>query len=77
MDEKNFEEAFKRLEEVVNKLEDGDMPLEESLKLFEEGINLSRFCNKKLNEAEKKVEILLKDAHGEIFTKPFISEKEK
>lgn len=73
---KDFEEAFKKLEDVVKKLEVGNLPMEKSLKLFEEGINLSRFCNKKLDEAEKKVEILLKDTHGEILTKPFIPDSE-
>ncbi len=58
--EKSFEEALKRLEEIVQKLEGGDLSLDESLSLFEEGINLSRFCTKKLAQAEKKVEKLLK-----------------
>lgn len=61
-----FEEALNKLEKIVSKLEDGDISLEESLKLFEEGIRLSRFCNQKLEEAEKKIEILLKDKEGEI-----------
>jgi exodeoxyribonuclease VII small subunit len=59
------------LEKIVSKLEDGDIPLEESLKLFEEGIRLSRFCNQKLDEAEKKVEILLKGKNGMLKTHPF------
>lgn len=58
--EKSFEQALKRLEEIVQKLEGGDLSLDESLSLFEEGINLSRFCTKKLAQAEKKVEKLLK-----------------
>jgi len=58
--EKSFEEALKRLEEIVQKLEGGDLSLDESLSLFEEGISLSRFCTKKLAQAEKKVEKLLK-----------------
>ncbi len=61
-----FEEALNKLEKIVSKLEDGDITLEESLKLFEEGIRLSRFCNQKLEEAEKKIEILLKNKEGEI-----------
>ncbi|MDY6863252.1 MAG: exodeoxyribonuclease VII small subunit [Thermodesulfobacteriota bacterium] len=77
MDEKNFEEAFKKLEEVVGKLEGGDLSLEDSLKLFEEGIDLSRFCSKKLDEAEKKVEILLKDTHGDILARPFMPGSEE
>ena len=59
MREMKFEQAMKRLEEIVEELEQGDLPLERSLKIFEEGIRLSRFCAAKLEEAEKKVEILL------------------
>ncbi len=58
--EKSFEQALKKLEQIVEKLEGGKLSLEESLSLFEEGINLSRFCTKKLAQAEKKVEKLLK-----------------
>jgi exodeoxyribonuclease VII small subunit len=58
---KKFEAALARLEEIVQELEKGDLPLEQSLKLFEEGIKLSRICNSRLEEAERKVEILLKD----------------
>jgi len=56
----DFESALKRLEEIVQKLEQGNLSLDDSLKLFEEGIQRSRFCSKKLSEAEKKVEKLLK-----------------
>jgi len=62
----DFESAIKRLEEIVAELESGDLQLEKSLGLFEEGINLSRFCHTKLDEAERKVTILLKDAEGEL-----------
>ena len=58
--EEHFESALKRLEEIVQKLEEGNLSLDDSLKLFEEGIQLSRFCTKKLSEAEKKVEKLTK-----------------
>ena len=71
MPKEKFEDALNKLEKVVSKLEDGDIPLEESLKLFEEGIRLSRFCNQKLEEAEKKVEILLKNKEGDIIPQPF------
>lgn len=64
MPKERFEDALNKLEKIVSKLEEGDIPLEESLKLFEEGIRLSRFCNQKLDEAEKKVEILMKDREG-------------
>ena len=72
MPKEKFEDTLDKLEKIVSKLEEGDLPLEESLKLFEEGIRLSRLCNQKLDEAEKKVEILLK-GRDEIFKpQPFI-----
>ena len=74
--EQKFEDAFQKLESIVNKLEDGNLALEESLKAFEEGVRLFRFCSKKLDEAEKKVEILLKDANGRLVPKPFSLEEE-
>lgn len=57
----NFEEAFQRLEEITGQLEDGDVSLDKSLQLFEEGIKLSRWCHHTLEDARQKVEILLKD----------------
>ena len=57
----SFEEALKRLEETVHALESGAVPLDESLKLFEEGVALVKFCNSKLDNAEQKVRILLRD----------------
>jgi len=71
MPKEKFEDALNKLEKIVSKLEEGDIPLEESLKLFEEGIRLSRFCNQKLDEAEKKVEILLKGKDGLLKAQPF------
>jgi exodeoxyribonuclease VII small subunit len=68
---KGFEEALKELEEIVNRLERGDLSLEEALKLFEEGVKLSRYCHKKLDEAQKKVEILLKNETGQMVHTPF------
>ena len=62
----SFEDALKRLEETVKVLESGTVPLEESLKLFEEGVALVKLCNGKLDEAEQKVKILRKTADGEI-----------
>ena len=59
-----FETALKKLEKIVEELETGDLPLEKSLKKFEEGIELSRFCSKKLEETEAKVTQLVKDANG-------------
>ncbi|OGP86813.1 MAG: exodeoxyribonuclease VII small subunit [Deltaproteobacteria bacterium RBG_16_48_10] len=71
MAKEKFEEALNKLEKIISKLEKGDIPLEESLKLFEEGIRLSKFCNQKLDEAEKRVEILLKDKEGILKPQPF------
>jgi exodeoxyribonuclease VII small subunit len=75
MAEKKFEAALARLEEIVQELEKSDVPLDQSLKLFEEGIKLSRICNKRLEEAERKVEILLKDKDGKIAAQPFEEEE--
>jgi exodeoxyribonuclease VII small subunit len=75
MAEKKFEASLARLEEIVEELEKGDLPLEKSLKLFEEGIKLSRVCNKRLEEAERKVEILVKDKNGNIKAEPFNEEE--
>lgn len=66
----NFESALKRLEEIVQRLEAGDLSLDESLKLFEEGIELSRLCTKKLSEAEAKVEKLVKLGEKEFKAEP-------
>lgn len=66
----NFENALKRLEQIVQKLESGDLSLDESLKLFEEGVELSRLCTKKLSEAEGKVEKLVKLGEKEFKTEP-------
>jgi len=71
MAELNFEQALQRLEEIVAKLEAGDPSLNESLKMFEEGIRLSRLCSRKLEEAERKVEILLTTEDGKRKTQPF------
>jgi exodeoxyribonuclease VII small subunit len=71
MAKERFEDALAKLEKVVSRLEEGDIPLDESLKLFEEGIRLSRFCNLKLDEAEKRVDILLKDKDGLLKPEPF------
>ncbi len=70
MKEKKFEDAMRELEDIVKRLESGDLPLEESLKIFEEGVALSRYCFNKLEEAEKRVSILIKDEGG-IKREPF------
>jgi exodeoxyribonuclease VII small subunit len=64
-DEPTFEQALQQLEQIVQKLEKGELPLEESLALYEDGIRLSHLCHGKLEEAEGKIETLLKDARGE------------
>jgi exodeoxyribonuclease VII small subunit len=76
MKEKRFEDAMRELEDIVKRLESGDLPLEESLKIFEEGVALSRYCFKKLEEAEKRVSILVKD-EGVIKREPFEAEDVK
>ncbi|MEE8450029.1 MAG: exodeoxyribonuclease VII small subunit [Thermodesulfobacteriota bacterium] len=70
-----FEETLKQLEGIVERLEAGELALEESLEQFEEGIKLARTLAKKLAEAEKKVQILLKNEEGEITPQPFEPEK--
>ena len=66
-----FEEALKKLQDLVEKLEKGDLPLEEAMECFAEGIRVSQFCHNKLEEAEKKVEMLLKDQQGGWASAPF------
>lgn len=62
--EKTFEASLNELEKIVNQLEEGDLSLEESLKLFEQGVKLSRECQQRLAQAERRIEVLLKDAEG-------------
>lgn len=64
--EKTFEKSLSELEEIVAKLEDGDLPLESSLELFEKGIKLSRECRERLANAERRIEILMKEADGSL-----------
>lgn len=71
MSEMSFEEALKELEEIVGKLEDGELSLDASLGLFEKGVKLTKFLKKELEKAEKKIDILLKDDEGKIEAKPF------
>ncbi|MDO8446869.1 MAG: exodeoxyribonuclease VII small subunit [Deltaproteobacteria bacterium] len=72
-----FEDAMKKLEEIVGRMEKGDMPLNESLKLFEEGVKLTRFCSQELQKAEKKVELLTRNIEGKLVAVPFEEENEK
>ncbi|MBC7901301.1 MAG: exodeoxyribonuclease VII small subunit [Saprospiraceae bacterium] len=64
--EKTFESSLNELEKIVKQLEDGDLPLETSLKLFETGVKLSRECREQLTQAERRIEVLMKDAGGNL-----------
>lgn len=66
-----FEESLKKLETIVDQLEKGDLPLEESLKLFEEGVSLSSVCKQELDAAEGKVQMLIKQRDGSFKTESF------
>ena len=69
--ELSFEQGLERLEQIVQELEKGDLALERALELFEEGMKLSVACRKKLEEAENRVEILLKKSDGKMTAEPF------
>jgi exodeoxyribonuclease VII small subunit len=70
-DEKSFESSLKELEQIVEQIEAGNLPLERSLELFEKGVRLSRECQARLDDAERKVEMLLKGSDGSLKTAPF------
>jgi exodeoxyribonuclease VII small subunit len=70
-----FEKSFQQLEKIVQRLEAEELPLDESLQLFEEGIRLSRFCHQRLEEVEKKIELILADAKGQPLVEPFEEEE--
>jgi exodeoxyribonuclease VII small subunit len=76
MSDIKFEDALQRLEEIVDRLETGELPLEDSLKVFEEGVALARRCSKYLEEAEKRIELLTKDEAGLLKTEPFEWDKD-
>ncbi len=71
MAEPTFEENLKNLEEILQQLEHGELPLETALAKFETGMRLVRLCNQQLDAVDRKVEILLRDATGNYSTKPF------
>ena len=73
---KDFESALKSLEDIVTQLESGDLALDKALELFEEGVKVSRFCSSKLEEAERKVEVLVKTADG-VKEMPFSEDAER
>jgi exodeoxyribonuclease VII small subunit len=72
---KSFETSLQALEEIVHKLEQGDLPLEDSLGLFEEGIRLARECQERLSQAERRIEVLLRDHQGRSTVVPFTDDK--
>jgi len=71
----NFETQLASLERIVRELERGDLPLERSLELFEQGVKLSRECQERLNEAERRIEVLLRSGDGTTFAAPFGAEE--
>ena len=73
----NFEQAIQRLEKIVAEMEGAELPLEAVLKKYEEGTRLVRFCSQKLEEAEKKIELLTKKADGSVELKPFEADEEE
>ncbi|HXG03896.1 MAG TPA: exodeoxyribonuclease VII small subunit [Candidatus Binatia bacterium] len=76
MTDLKFEECLSRLEQIVNALESGNLSLEESLKVFEEGITLARHCSRYLDEAERRIEVLARDEAGGLTTRPLPWETE-
>jgi exodeoxyribonuclease VII small subunit len=71
---KSFEASLESLEQIVQQLENGDLPLEKSLELFEDGIRLSRQCQERLNQAERRIETLLRDNQGRPVASSFEAE---
>ena len=67
----SFEKALEQLEQIVHEMESGRLPLESALKKFEEGIKLSRFCSQKLEETEKRINLLIENQNGSVTLKPF------
>ena len=68
---RTFEASLEALEQIVRQLESGDLPLDKSLELFEQGIRLSRECQERLSQAERRIEVLLRDNQGRPVTAPF------
>ena len=71
---KTFESSLEELERIVRELEQGELPLERSLELFEHGVKLSRECQDRLNQAERRIEILMRDNQGRPAVRPFEGE---
>ena len=70
-EEPTFEKALEKLEHIVKSLEEGELSLDDSLKMFEDGVKLARFCGSKLDDAERRIEVLMKVEEGRIETAPF------
>lgn len=76
MEKLSFENGIERLEEIINCLDQNSISLEKALELFEEGIQLVKYCNNLLDSAEKKMQILLEDSNGELITEELIITEE-
>ena len=74
MAKKSFEQAMEQLEKIVEELEAGDLPLDKAMQKFEEGMELTRFCTRKLDETEKKINLLLRDKAGKTVEQPMQSD---
>lgn len=77
MAKKTFEQSMKQLEQIVAELEAGELPLEQAIKKFEEGMELSRFCSQKLEETERKITLLMQDGTGRPVERPFLTENQQ
>jgi len=73
---KTFESSLEELERIVRELEQGELPLEKSLELFEQGVKLSRDCQDRLSQAERRIEILMRDNQGRPAVRPFEPESD-
>ena len=71
MAKKSFEQSLKQLEQIVHEMESGELPLEQAIRKFEEGIELSKFCAQKLEETERKITLLMQASSGAVVEKPF------
>lgn len=76
MAEMTFEKAMESLEKIVHELESGDLPLEKALGKFEEGVRLTRLCSKKLDDTEKKINILMREEDGSVRKEEFLPKEE-
>jgi exodeoxyribonuclease VII small subunit len=74
MAKKSFEQSMKQLEQIVAELESGELPLEQAIKKFEEGMELSKYCSQKLEETERRITLLMRDSSSQPVERPFPSE---